>query len=165
MDFLSRAGYRLAYRLLQVWWFVRWPEGHGAAVAVWQGDRLLMVRTSYRPELDFPGGAIDRGEAPLAAAVRELREETGLRAETAELAAAGEFRFVDNRRRITAHLFEWRPDGPVEPTADRREIVWTGFVAVDRLAGERLTPLPRLYLERRAAQPPPPSGTRQISRA
>ena len=109
MNLLYRMGYRVAYRLLQAWWLVRRPQAHGAAVAVWQGERLLVVRTSYRPRLDLPGGGIERAETALAAAVRELREETGLRAVTDELTEAGSYQFEDNHRHITAHVFAWRP--------------------------------------------------------
>jgi 8-oxo-dGTP pyrophosphatase MutT (NUDIX family) len=163
MHFLHRLGYRAVYRLLQAWWFVRRPETQGAAVAVWQDGALLLVRTSYRPELDLPGGGIHGGESPLAAAVRELLEETGLRAEASELAPCGKFRFVGNHRRITAHLYLWRPVAPVTVVVDHREIVWAGFIPSAGLAKARLAILPRLYLARLAGQVP--SGTRQISRA
>ena len=67
MNLLFRIAYRAAYRMLQVWWLVRRPHAYGAAVAIWRGDALLVVRTSYRVELDLPGGGVSRGEAPLAA--------------------------------------------------------------------------------------------------
>lgn len=163
MNVLYRIGYRAAYRALQVWWMIRRPHAYGAAVVIWQGDALLVVRTSYRPELDLPGGGIGRAEAPLAAAVRELREETGIEAEPAELVDLGEFHFEDNRRRITAFLFAWQPSFPVRPVADQREIVWSGFASAAMLAETPLAKLPRLYLDALARQVP--SGTRQISRA
>lgn len=146
MDLLYRTGYRVAYRLLQVWWRIRAPQAHGAAVAAWDGERLLVVRTSYRPVFDLPGGGIERMETALAAARRELREETGVEAPADALVDAGTFRFEENRRSITAQVFEWRPSGAVVPTADRREIVWAGYLTEAELARAPLTTLLRLYL-------------------
>ena len=169
MNLLYRMGYRVAYRLMQAWWLVRRSQAHGAAVAVWQGERLLVVRTSYRARLDLPGGGIERAETALAAAVRELREETGLRAVTDELTEAGSYEFEDNRRHITAHVFAWRPGAPTAPTADQREIVWAGYLDRGQLAGQPLTALLALYLaggsHARPASRQVPSGTRQMSRA
>ncbi|HJQ48668.1 MAG TPA: NUDIX hydrolase [Amycolatopsis sp.] len=41
-------------------------------------DRVLLVEPSYKAQWDIPGGAVDAGEAPWAAARREVREELGL---------------------------------------------------------------------------------------
>jgi 8-oxo-dGTP pyrophosphatase MutT (NUDIX family) len=164
MDVLFRLGYRTAYAALRAWWLLRRPQAHGAAVAIWHGDALLLVRTSYRPrQLDLPGGGIGRGEAPAAAAVRELREETRIEVEPSALVDLGEFHYADGSRRITAFLFAWRPRLPVQAVVDRREIVWAGFVPKAELAQAELGLLPRLYLDALRAQVP--SGTRQISRA
>lgn len=54
---------------------------HQLAAAVLVRDhagRMLMVRTDYRDGLVLPGGVVEFGESPLAAAEREVREETGL---------------------------------------------------------------------------------------
>lgn len=169
MDLLYRIGYRAAYRLLQVWWRLHRPQGRGAAVAIWDGDRLLVVRTSYRTTFDLPGGGIEGTETALTAAVRELREETGLDAPADELVDAGVFRFEENHRHITAQVFEWRPDMAMSPVADSREIVWAGYVARDQLQREPQVALLALYLAASSSARPAttqvPSGTRQISRA
>ncbi len=39
---------------------------------------VLIVEPVYKPRWEIPGGAIERGETPRAACVRELREELGL---------------------------------------------------------------------------------------
>ncbi|HVW45353.1 MAG TPA: NUDIX hydrolase [Amycolatopsis sp.] len=41
-------------------------------------ERVLLVEPSYKAQWDIPGGAVDAGEAPWAAARREIREELGL---------------------------------------------------------------------------------------
>lgn len=39
---------------------------------------ILLVKPTYKPTWQLPGGVVEAGESPLAAAVREIREETGL---------------------------------------------------------------------------------------
>ncbi len=43
-----------------------------------RADRVLLVRHTYTPKWHFPGGGVDAHESTRTAAVRELREETGL---------------------------------------------------------------------------------------
>ena len=69
---------RVAYRLLLAWWFVRRPAIQGSYVAVWHGERVLVIRNSYRKSLSFPAGGRARGETLLDAARRELLEEVGI---------------------------------------------------------------------------------------
>ena len=42
-------------------------------------NRMLVVRQRYTSGWTFPGGGVDRGEAPIAALKREMIEETGVR--------------------------------------------------------------------------------------
>lgn len=43
-----------------------------------RGGRILLTfQTAPTPEFQLPGGGIDKGEAPIAALHREVREETG----------------------------------------------------------------------------------------
>ena len=55
-----------------------------AVVLVSMEDKLVLVRRANEPALgewSFPSGYVDRGEAVEDAAVREVREETGLQVE------------------------------------------------------------------------------------
>ncbi|MBM7442924.1 NUDIX hydrolase [Streptomyces sp. HB132] len=45
-------------------------------------DRVLLVDPTYKPGWEFPGGVVERGEAPAQAGVREVAEELGLRLDT-----------------------------------------------------------------------------------
>ncbi|GAA0702081.1 NUDIX hydrolase [Kitasatospora atroaurantiaca] len=48
-------------------------------------DRVLLVDPVYKPSWEFPGGVVERGEAPTDAALRETAEELGLRLEAPAL--------------------------------------------------------------------------------
>ena len=59
-----------------------------ADVTVVDGDRALLVERAAPPgvgEWSIPGGHLEADESPRAAAVRELREETGVEAAPADL--------------------------------------------------------------------------------
>lgn len=70
--------YPLAALVYEGWRRLVRPHTHGALVAIWQGQELLLVETSYRRSWSLPGGGIERGETARQAAVRELAEEVGL---------------------------------------------------------------------------------------
>ena len=78
-----------------------------AVVALTGDERLVMVRGYKhgigRVVLSVPAGLVDEGEAPLQAAQRELREETGYTAP--EWRGLGSFVVDGNRQCGTMHVF------------------------------------------------------------
>lgn len=150
IDALWRSSLRVAYRALRVWWAIRRPAAHGAFVAVWWEDRLLLVRNSYRPGESVPAGRIRRGEPPVEGAARELLEEVGIAAGPAELAGAGVHVVEFEDKTDHAHFFELRVDARVEPRIDRREVVHAEWVRESALPQRPLLPHTRAYLESRS---------------
>ena len=126
------------------------PIAAAVAVVV-RGERLLLVRRSHRPDAGrwgFPGGKIEPGETVMAAALRELAEETGVAAEPVEVLTA-----VDVIRRdddgslhhyvLIAVLCRWA-EGEGAASDDAEEAAWFDLAAlhalpkspdVERLAG------------------------------
>jgi 8-oxo-dGTP pyrophosphatase MutT (NUDIX family) len=74
-------------------------------VVVGDGERLLLGHATRSPRWDIPKGEAETGEDFAAAAVRELREETGLVVHAEELAALGVHPY---RRGKDLALFAWR---------------------------------------------------------
>jgi len=95
------------------------------AVAVRHG-KVLVARRGARAHLggswEFPGGKIEPGEAPSEAALRELREETGLEAHEAEPFVAVVHRYPDRAVRLHAFLVR-EPSGEVR-IGEGRDWAW-----------------------------------------
>ena len=60
-------------------WFLAMPRKRVAAglLVVDDSGRVLLVKPTYKPPWEIPGGLVEGGEAPRAAAAREAREELG----------------------------------------------------------------------------------------
>src|SRR5258706_15643671 len=147
IDSLWRLALRVAYRLMLAWWFVRRPSVHGAHVAVWHGGRLLVIRNSYRKRLSLPAGGPRRGESFLAAAVRELREEVGVRADASQLAYYGEVVHRTGHVEDHAHVFELHCADAPAVNVDRREVIWAEFLGVDDALARGVSGVVGRYLE------------------
>ncbi len=82
------------------------------------GPRYLLVRARRDPtQWVLPKGHVEQGETMQAAAVREVREESGVLAQV--IAPLGELRFGDDRVKIFLMRYV-----STEPTHENREQVW-----------------------------------------
>jgi 8-oxo-dGTP diphosphatase len=69
------------------------PLTHAVVVAR-RGGKIVLVFNRFKAHWELPGGTIDSGETPRNCAVRELREESGLRCEAGALRFAGAIKML-----------------------------------------------------------------------
>ena len=146
IDSVWRMALRLGFRLARAWWYLRRPRHEGALVAIYVGRALLLVKSSYRDEWNFPGGSLQPGEAPDAAAQREMEEELGL--SSYPLIPAGSACGIWDGRRDRVHFFELHLDYLPELRLDNREIIAARLVSPEELYGIALTGAVVAYLSR-----------------
>ena len=147
LDACYRCAFRTAYPLAMLWWSLR--GNTGITVAVWVGERVLLVRHSYKPGLRLPGGSVRSGEDPRLAAAREMQEEVGLMVPPNNLRLVGSFRNIYG----TDYLYEIELAVEPELTVDRREIVSAVFAPAG-VARERHQDLRRYLQTRRVVRLP-----------
>jgi len=149
LDFAWRAAFRFGFPLARIWWRLTRPRHEGALVAVYIGDALLLVRTSYLVGWNLPGGTVRRTETPEEAARRELAEEVGLTASS--LLSVGIICRSWGGRRDRVHFFELRLPELPQLRLDNREIIAARLVQPIELQNMVLTRVVAAYLARRQA--------------
>lgn len=75
-------------------------------IIVTDGERLLLGHATRSPRWDIPKGVAEAGESLVAAAIRELSEETGLVASEADLRPLGTHAYLRGKELA---LFAWTP--------------------------------------------------------
>ncbi|MBE5930188.1 MAG: NUDIX hydrolase [Lachnospiraceae bacterium] len=119
--------------------FANWDfihhNGAAAMVAEDADGKIVMIR-QWRPGaeeeiLELPAGGINQGEEPMAAAVRELREETGALCDTAEPLLMIHPSPAYNDEKV--HMFYCKVTGYAELALDDNE-----YVTIERYSLEEL---------------------------
>ena len=122
-----------------------------AAVIIDERGRFLVARKRGTKMFMQAGGKIEPGEEPLAALVRELREELGVRVDPARARRLGRLEAPaahEPGATVVAEVFEAAYDEEPLAQAEIEEIAWIAPGEEDRLP---LAPLTSLILEQRKA--------------
>jgi 8-oxo-dGTP diphosphatase len=149
-DYILRALYKIAYKgHLVVNYFLR-SKTQGAYVAIWHEGRILLIRNSYKSAYTLPCGGIDRGEAPVEAASRELFEEVGLDFSIEAFNQVFETINQTEFKKDHIFLFEVNLKALPSPQPDGREVIWAGFRTLEDALEMPLFPPVRNYLLKKA---------------
>lgn len=131
-----------------------YPVPAAVAIVIREG-RVLLVRRAKPPHVGywgFPGGKIETGETIAAAAIRELAEETSVRAQANQVLTAFDVLHHDKNGQLTHHFIliavvcSWL-DG--EPTAadDALDAQWFRLDGLDEAAPDLIANVVRLARE------------------
>jgi 8-oxo-dGTP diphosphatase len=143
--------FRLGFPVARIWWRLRRVRHVGALAAIHVGQSLLLLRSSYRPAWNFPGGSVRQGETPEISVRRELAEEIGL-VVNAPLQPAGEVHGVWDGRVDRVFLFVLRLDRLPTLQLDNREIIDARLVPIDDLHKVPLTGPVQAYVRGQLSQ-------------
>jgi len=88
------------------------PRRLSCGVVVTDGTHILLGHAARSRFWDIPKGVAEEDEEPLLAAVRELREETGLIVDSAALQPLGRHEYLRDK---DLELFGWRTDTMPDP--------------------------------------------------
>ena len=127
-----------------------------AGVVCLRGREVLLIRRGKPPRLgewSLPGGRIEWGERAAQAALRELREETGVEAELLGLLDVVDLIEPDHGAVLVDYAARWISGEPVaaDDAADAR--FWPADAAVNAVAWSETKRIIRLALERFGAGP------------
>ncbi len=103
-------------------------------------ERLLLMREKTDGRWSLPGGWADPGDAPSAAVIREILEETGYHSSAVKLIACWDRELQDNPPPLPVHVYKLfflcRRDGPVQAPAalETLDVGWFDLGALPPLS-------------------------------
>lgn len=128
---LREGFYAIANPLQRVYWFLFRPYRPGAKMMVFAQGKLLLVKIGYSHRCwVLPGGGVNRGEKPIEAAMRELKEESGV--VVLEPEYVGERIHNYQYKRVTMSYFT-QTINEVDLVIDGQEITNAGWFDLDNL--------------------------------
>lgn len=115
-------------------------------VIITDGKSVVLGHVTNHKHWDIPKGGVDSGESLLAAAVRELKEETGLEANPSDLVPLGIFGYKPKK---DLAIYLWRVNDMPDPKTLKCHSTFVGhkghsqpeldgFVVVDWLKAESM---------------------------
>jgi ADP-ribose pyrophosphatase YjhB (NUDIX family) len=146
-----RVLYRTAYHVLRSYWFLRRPHTRGTLMALWQGDKILLAKNSYRVPYTLPGGNVEGSERPEETIVREVAEELSVELRPEQVRHVYHGVHLFEFRHDEVDIYEAVLDRPLDLKIDGREVVWVGFVTTEEALSMNIVPHLREYLEQRRA--------------
>lgn len=127
-----------------------------AFAVILRRNRVLLVQSWFKRRWQLPGGSLQPGETPWKAAIREVKEETGMEARISGL--AGIYSRADGSLAFVFAARVGRDERPLGPRHEIRKQRWFPATEARRrlssAAGERLRDalgLPALFRRRTAA--------------
>lgn len=132
MNQLYQIIYKIAYRLYLIICFITRQKMTGAYIAVWSDGKILLIKNSYKEKYTIPCGGVNKNESIIQAAVRELKEETGIEIPEKSLRFYKEYINHEEYKEDHIHLFELFLETAPEVKIDNREVIWGEFKTKDQ---------------------------------
>ena len=101
------------------------------------GEILLVQRPRYQ-DWSLPKGKLDRGETPLQAALREVREETGYRAKALSFAGAFGYEVKGAPKVVLYWMMKPLKQGPILDPKEVCELRWVNLRTAMRIMSYEL---------------------------